>query len=262
MLDVPQPGCKLVHVYPDAGELGKLYVPTLAINASPTAFCTSVKALQPANTHSRHADVEQAHQQYLAWSSLSTTLDGAATMRSVMQHLIDTLPADAVICNGAGNYASWIHRYYPFSGYGTQVAPTSGSMGYGMPAAIAAKLKCPDKTVVAFAGDGCYQMTMQEFGTAVETGAAIVVLVIDNGMYGTIRMHQEKHYPGRVSATDLVNPDFAKLASAYGAYSATVTEPQQFPDAFNAATASNGPSLIHIIVDSDALTPTLSLTTM
>ena len=262
LLDVPQPDCRLVHVYPDAAELGKLYVPTLAINASPTAFCKSVSALQPENTHSRQADVEQAHQQYLEWSSLDTALEGATTMRTVMQHLIDKLPAGAVICNGAGNYATWVHRYYPFSGYGTQLAPTSGSMGYGMPAAIAAKLKFPDKTVVAFAGDGCFQMTMQEFGTAVETGAAIIVLVIDNGMYGTIRMHQEKNYPGRVSSTDLVNPDFANLASAYGAWSATVTEPQQFPDAFTAATASNGPALIHIIVDPDALTPTLSLASM
>ena len=259
LLDVPNPACELVHVYPDATELGKLYVPSLAINASATAFCQSVDNLSPNTEHSRQSEIDSAHQSYKSWSSLEHALPTADTMKHVMMHLIEVLASDSIICNGAGNYASWIHRFYPFRQYGTQLAPTSGSMGYGLPAAVAAKLAHPEKTVVAFAGDGCFQMTMQEFGTAVEFGAAVIVLVIDNGMYGTIRMHQEQNYPGRVSATDLVSPDFAALARSYGAYAATVEHGSEFPAAFKAACESATASLIHIKTNPDALTPTLSL---
>ncbi len=259
LLDVPNPDCTLVHVYPDAMELGKLYVPEIAINASGTGFCQSLTTLVPVTPHKRQDFIEDLHKSYQTWSSLDNTLTVAETMTRVMQHLIESLPADAILCNGAGNYASWVHRFYPFQQYGTQLAPTSGSMGYGLPAAIAAKLRFPDKMVVAFAGDGCFQMTMQEFGTAIEFGAAIIVLVVDNGMYGTIRMHQEQNFPGRVSATDLVSPDFAVLARSYGAYAATVNDGEEFPQAFNEAVESNKASLIHIKSNPDALTPTLSL---
>lgn len=262
LLNVPDPACDLVHVYPDAAELGKLYVPSIAIHASATAFCQSIDPLVPNTEHKRQAAIDKAHQNYTAWSSLSHVLPVADTMKQVMKHLIDVLPTDSIICNGAGNYASWIHRFYPFRQYGTQLAPTSGSMGYGLPAAVAAKLARPEKTVVAFAGDGCFQMTMQEFGTAVEFGAAVIVLVIDNGMYGTIRMHQEQNYPGRVSATDLVSPDFAALAKSYGAYAATVENGSDFAQAFKEALESSTASLIHIKTDPDALTPTLSLASL
>jgi len=262
LINVPNPQCKLVHVYPEASELGKLYVPTLAVNASAAAFCESLDALAPQHDPNRQAAIDISHQSYSEWSSLDRVLPAAATMKDVMQHLIDVLPTDSVICNGAGNYAGWVHRFYPFKKFGTQLAPTSGSMGYGLPAAIAGKLARPEKTVIAFAGDGCFQMTMQEFGTAVEFGAAVILLVIDNGMYGTIRMHQEQNFPGRVSGTELYNPDFAALAKSYGVYGATVEEGGQFPQAFANALNSNGPALIHIKVDPDALTPTLSLASM
>lgn len=262
LIDVPNPQCNLVHVFPEASELGKIYVPTLAINAGAAAFCNSLDSLTPQREHNRQSSIDISHQSYTSWSSLDHALPSAGTMKAVMRHLIDELPDDAVICNGAGNYAGWVHRFYPFRKFGTQLAPTSGSMGYGLPAAIAGKLALPEKTVVAFAGDGCFQMTMQEFGTAVEFGAAIVLLVIDNGMYGTIRMHQEQNFPGRVSGTDLFSPDFAALAKSYGAYGATVEEGDQFPQAFANALKSNGPALIHIKVDPDALTPTLSLASM
>ncbi len=180
-------------------------------------------------------------------------------MPAIMAHLAATLPANTIITNGAGNYATWIHRFWKFAEYGTQLAPTSGSMGYGLPAAVAAKIAFPNKTVVAFAGDGCFQMTMQEFGTAVQENAAIVLLVIDNGMYGTIRMHQELHFPDRISVTNLVNPDFCALAKAYGAYAFQVTNSDQFPQALSAAIAAKKPALIHIKLDPQALTPSKTL---
>ncbi len=262
LLNVPQPQCPLIHVHPDAGELGKLYLPALAINASPTALSSELVKLTPSGEHRRAEDINTLHQQYVAWSSLEHALPSTTTMQTVIAHIIKSVPADSIVCNGAGNYASWVHRFYPFQQFGTQLAPTSGSMGYGLPAAIAAKLAHPEKTVLAFAGDGCFQMTMQEFGTAVEFGAAVIVLVIDNGMYGTIRMHQEQNFPGRVSGTDLFSPDFAALAKSYGAFGATVESGEAFPAAFNAATKSGGPALLHIKVDPDALTPTLSLASM
>ncbi len=259
LLNVPNPGCKMVHVYPDASELGKLYVPTVAINASATAFCEAVENLKPKLDHKRQSTIDSSHQNYKEWSSLEHAIPTAETMKQVMQHLIHALPPDSIVCNGAGNYASWVHRFYSFTRYGTQLAPTSGSMGYGLPAAVAGKLACPEKTVVAFAGDVCFQMTMQEFGTAVEFGVAVILLVVDNGMFGTIRMHQEQNFPGRVSATDLISPDFAALAACYGAFGATVENGKEFPDAFARAIESKLPSLIHIKTDPDALTPTLSL---
>lgn len=263
LLGVPYPTSKVVHVYPDSSEIGKLYVPTIAINASATAFCEAADKLQPECNHERAGVIEAAHQSYRQWSSLEHAIPSAATMQQAMMHLIEVLPPDSIICNGAGNYASWVHRFFPFTQYGTQLAPTSGSMGYGLPAAIAGKLAHPDKTVVAFAGDGCFQMTMQEFGTAVEFNAAVIVLVVDNGMYGTIRMHQEQNFPGRLSATNLQSPDFAALAESYGAFGATVENGGEFAEAFTAAVKcsveSNKPALIHIRTDPDALTPTLSL---
>lgn len=262
LLSVPQPKQPLVHVYPEAEELGKLYKPALAIHSSPAAFCAALDEIESPKSISWAGEAEKAHQQYLQWSSLDRTLPGASTMRGVMEYLKNELPADAVICNGAGNYTGWIHRYWSYQRYGSQLAPTSGSMGYGVPAAVAAKLADPQRTVIAFAGDGCFQMTGQEFGTAVQSNAAIIVLLIDNGMYGTIRMHQEMYYPGRVSATNLVNPDFAALAKSYGVFATTVADADGFPAAYEAARDSGGPALIHIKVDADALTPTLSLDSM
>jgi acetolactate synthase-1/2/3 large subunit len=164
-----------------------------------------------------------------------------------------------VITNGAGNYATWVHRFWRFRTYGSQLAPACGSMGYGLPAAIAAKLASPEKPVVCFAGDGCFQMTGLEFGTAVQHNAAVLVVVVDNGMYGTIRMHQEREYPGRVSATTLHNPDFAAFARAYGGHGETVTTTDDFAPAFERAQASGLPAIIHLKLDPEALTPGRSL---
>jgi acetolactate synthase-1/2/3 large subunit len=262
LIDIPASAQKLVHVHPGAEELGKLYQPDVAIQASPENFCTLLNEIELPAPLRWQGHAQQAHEDYLEWSALSRTVPSGSMMRGVMEHLRNTLPADTIVCNGAGNYTGWIQRFWRFTEYGTQIAPTSGSMGYGLPAAIAAKLACPDQTVIAFAGDGCFQMTCQELGTAVQANAAVIVLVIDNGMYGTIRMHQEQHYPGRVSATDLTNPDFAALARSFGMMAVTVNSIGEFEPALAQAIAANKPALIHIHVDPDALTPTLSLASL
>ncbi len=180
-------------------------------------------------------------------------------MERIVAHLGKVLPEDAILTNGAGNYSAWLHRYYRYRRWRTQLAPTSGSMGYGLPAAVAAKLTHPDRTVICLAGDGCFQMTMQEFGTACQYGANIVVIISNNGMYGTIRMHQEKNYPGRVSGTQMVNPDFAALAQSYGGHGETVTATDEFPAALERAMSAGRPALIELRVDPAALSPRLTL---
>lgn len=166
---------------------------------------------------------------------------------------------DLIVTNGAGNYSAWVHRFHRFRRFGSQVAPTSGSMGYGLPAAVATKLRHPDRTVVCFAGDGCFQMTGQELATAVQYDARVIVLVVDNGMYGTIRMHQERSFPGRVHATSLINPDFAALARAYGAYGERLERDADFPAAFARAREARVPAVLHLAVDPEAITPAETL---
>jgi acetolactate synthase-1/2/3 large subunit len=180
-------------------------------------------------------------------------------MGAVMQTLRETLPADAIMTNGAGNYATWLHRFHRFQHYGTQLAPTSGSMGYGLPAAVGAKRVYPDRTVVCLAGDGCFLMHGQEFATAVQYGLPILVLIIDNGMYGTIRMHQERHYPGRISATALRNPDFAAYARAFGGHGERVESTEEFAPALKRALASGKPAILHCLIDPEVITPTTTL---
>ena len=253
---------QLIHIHASAEELGRVYRADLAIHASPKALAKGLSQLNPTQktTPERFDHLARCHKNYQNWSSLPTEAHpGEVQMPAIMAHLATSLPKNAIITNGAGNYATWIHRFWKFSEYGTQLAPTSGSMGYGLPAAVAAKMAFPNKTVIAFAGDGCFQMTMQEFGTAVQENAAVVLLVIDNGMYGTIRMHQELHFPDRISVTNLVNPDFCALAKAYGAYAFQVTNSDQFPQALSAAIAAKKPALIHIKLDPQALTPSKTL---
>jgi acetolactate synthase-1/2/3 large subunit len=180
-------------------------------------------------------------------------------MASLITAFRANLKPDAIITNGAGNYASWIHRFWRFRQFATQAAPTSGSMGYGVPAAVAAKLQFPERQVIAMAGDGCFQMTGQEFGTAVQFGANIVVVVVDNGIYGTIRMHQEREFPGRVSGTALVNPDFAALARAYGGLGLTVTRDGELAPAIAEALAADRPVIVHMTISPEAITPTTTL---
>ncbi len=259
LLDIPEPRQKLIHVHPGAEELGRVYRPRLAINASPDAFAKALAPLEKSGSTAWEGAARDAHQAYLDWSGARPRIPGNLQMADVMAWIEANLPEDAIFTNGAGNYATWLHRFHRFRRFMTQLAPTSGSMGYGLPAAVAAKLKFPERTVVAFAGDGCFQMTMQEFGTAVQEGAAIVVVVVDNGMYGTIRMHQERDYPGRVSATTLVNPDFKALAQSYGCHAETVETAEAFGPAFERAAVSGKASLLHLKLDPEAITPARSL---
>ncbi|HVI29450.1 thiamine pyrophosphate-binding protein [Hansschlegelia sp.] len=258
LLDAPSPRQTLVHVHPDPEELGRVYQPALAINASPIAFAAALEGVQPPQTI-RWADrASTAHADYLEWSGRVPPHPGAVQMAEVMAAL-NALPPDAIVANGAGNYAGWIHRFRRFTRYGTQAAPASGSMGYGLPAAIAAKRLFPAREVVAVAGDGCFMMTGQELATAVQHELALTVVVIDNGQYGTIRMHQEREFPGRPFGTALRNPDFAALARAHGAEGFTVTTGGAFAKAFASARACGGPALVHVRLDPEATSPTATL---
>ncbi|NUS19867.1 MAG: thiamine pyrophosphate-binding protein, partial [Mesorhizobium sp.] len=260
LLKSPYPDQALVHVHAYAGELGRVYRPTLAINASPAAFVEAFAKRKPAGRPSWAAETEKAHAAYLEWSTPPQTGPGAVQMGPIIEHLGKVLPEDAILTNGAGNYATWVHRFYRNRRFGTQAAPTSGSMGYGTPAAVAAKSLFPDRTVVAFAGDGCFLMNGQEFATAVQYDLPIIVIVVNNGIYGTIRMHQEREYPSRVVATTLKNPDFAALARSYGGHGETVEKTADFAPAFERALASGKPAIVEIKLDPEAITPTRTLT--
>jgi acetolactate synthase-1/2/3 large subunit len=261
LLDIPVPKQTLVHVHPDPNELGRVYAPALAIQASPSAFAAELSALPTPSQTPWGEDTARLHQSYLAWSDpTKITTPGQLQMGGVMAYLEACLPADAILTNGAGNYATWVHRFHRFTQFGTQLAPTSGSMGYGLPAAVGAKRLHPEKLVVCFAGDGCFMMHGQEFATAVQYDLPIVVLIVDNGMYGTIRMHQEKFYPGRVSATHLRNPDFAAYAVAFGGHGERVEKTADFGPAFDRAVKSQKPAIIHLITDPEAITPTTTIT--
>jgi acetolactate synthase-1/2/3 large subunit len=260
LLKSPYPDQKLVHVHPDTSELGRVYRPTLAINASPIAFASSFASRRPKVTPAWADDTAAMHQSYLQWSTPPETGPGPVLMGPIMKYLEGVLPEDAIITNGAGNYATWIHRFHRFRRFGTQAAPTSGSMGFGTPAAVAAKQLHPDRLVIAFAGDGCFLMNGQEFATAAQYNVPIIVIVVNNGIYGTIRMHQEREYPGRVSGTSLDNPDFAALARAYGGHGETVEKTEDFALAFERARDAGKPAIVEIRLDPEAITPTRTLT--
>ncbi len=259
LLDIPGPRQTFVHVHPGVEELGRVYHPHLAIHAAPTAFAAMLEGLQPPNAIGWSAETDAAHADYLAWSEQATAVPGAVNLGEIMVWLREHLPADAIICNGAGNFAAWIHRFYRFRKFGTQIGPTSGSMGYGVPAALGMKRLYPERAVVCFSGDGDFLMNGQEFATAVQHDVAMVVIIVDNGLYGTIRMHQERHYPGRVVATALKNPDFAAYARAFGGHGATVESTADFAGAFETARASGRPAILHLRVDPEAITPTTTL---
>jgi acetolactate synthase-1/2/3 large subunit len=260
LLKSPYPDQTLVHVHADAGELGRVYRPTLAINASPSAFVRSFAKRKGPASPSWAEETQRLHTAYLDWSTPPETGPGPVQMGPIMNYLETVLPDDAILTNGAGNYATWVHRFHRSRRFATQAAPTSGSMGYGTPAAVAAKELFPDRDVIAFAGDGCFLMNGQEFATAVQYNLPIVVIVVNNGIYGTIRMHQEREYPGRVVATDLKNPDFAALARAYGGHGETVDKTADFAPAFERARASGKPSIIEVRLDPEAITPTRTMT--
>ncbi len=258
LLDIPRPKQKLVHVHADTSELGHIYQPDLAVAASPRAFAAALAKVPPADGSGWSAWAKDAREAYEAWQEPLAN-PGSLQLAEIVLWLRKALPDDAIIANGAGNYAAWIHRYFRYRRLHTQLAPTSGSMGYGVPAGIAAKLLHPGRTVVAFAGDGCFLMTGQEFATAVQYRAPVVFIVVNNRMYGTIRMHQERHFPGRVHGTDLVNPDFAAYARAFGGFGAIVEKTEEFAGAFEAAQASGLPSILELRLDPQAITPRQSL---
>lgn len=258
LLDIPRPRQRLVHVHPDPGELGTVYQPELAVVAGLERFAAALRAQAPETT-SRPAFVAEARAEYEATLRVPRELPGALQLTEVMAVLRERLGPDAILTSGAGNFTVWAHRFYAFRRYGTQLAPRSGAMGYGVPAAIAAKALHPDRTVVCLAGDGDFLMTGQELATAVQEELPIVVLVVNNGMYGTIRMHQERHYPGRVVATDLVNPDFAAYARAFGAHGAVVERNEEFPAALEEALAAGRPAVLELRVDPEAITPRQTL---
>lgn len=261
LLDIPTPRMAFVHVYPEAEEFGRVYAPSLAIHASPRPVVEALSKLAPPDTRPWAEETRAAHADYLAFSS-SYTPSADVDLAEVMIWLRDNLPADAILCNGAGNYASWIHRYIRFRRFGAHVAPTSASMGYGVPAAVAMQRLYPERFVVSINGDGDFLMNGQEFATAVQYGLPIVVIICDNASYGTIRMHQERHYPARVIGTDLRNPDFAAYARAFGGLGATVERTADFAGAFEAARVSGLPSILHVKIDPDRITPTANLSAL
>jgi acetolactate synthase-1/2/3 large subunit len=261
LLDIPTPRQPLVHIHRDPEELGRVYQPVLAINASQHSFAEAAAQLPAVKKRPWDDWTAAARQDYLAHIQPPTT-PGELQMGEVMLWLRDALPDDAIITNGAGNYTVWVHRFHQYKRYGTQLAPTAGSMGYGLPAAVAAKAVHPDRTVVCFAGDGCYLMHGQELATAMSYGLNIVVIVVNNNMYGTIRMHQERNYPGRVSGTDLTNPDFAAYARAFGAHGETVRRSEEFPAAFERALVAGKPAILELLIDPEAITPRESLSSI
>jgi len=258
LIDIPEPKQALVHVHAEPEELGRLYRPTLAINASPTDFVAALEDVEPPRMISWSDDTRQARADYLAWI-VPVAHPGAVQFAEIVDWLNNRLPADSIIAIGAGNFSGWVNRFARFRRYNTQVAPTSGSMGYSTPAAIAAKLRFPNRAVVGFAGDGCFQMSSQELATAIQYDVAIVMIVIDNARYGTIRMHQERDFPDRVIATEIVGPDFVAFARSFGAYGERVETTDQFAPAFERAVGSGKPSLLHVILDPEASTAAKTL---
>lgn len=248
----------LVHIHAGAEELGRVYQADLMINAAMAAMARSLAAMPRVTTVEGEAAVHEANADYQAWQA-KKTIPGALQMWDVMQHLDSVLPPDAIVANGAGNYATWVHRFHRYSGFRTQLAPTSGAMGYGVPAAIAAKVVHPDRVVIAFAGDGCFLMTGQELATAVQYQLNVIFIVINNNMYGTIRMHQEREFPGHVYGTALVNPDFAAYARAFGASGEVVENTADFPPALARAMNAGKPALIEIRIDPEAISPNTTL---
>jgi acetolactate synthase I/II/III large subunit len=259
LFDIPEPQMKLVHVHPGSEELGRVYHPTLAINAAPTAFCSALEGLQPPNEIVWRGESDAAHADFLAWTEKATSQPGAVNLGEAVVWLRENLADDAIITVGAGNFTAWVHRFYRNRKFGGLIGPTSGSMGYGFPAALGLQTLHRDRTVVCVAGDGDFLMTGQDFATAVQYKLPIVIVLADNGTYGTIRMHQEREYPGRVVATHLHNPDFVAYALAFGGYGALVEKTADFPAAFAAAKASGKPSIIHLKIDPEAITPGQSL---
>lgn len=245
------PDRRLIHIHPDPQELNRVYPADLAICASVDEFAESAALWDEGEVIGFDAGAE-AHREWQDWATPEPT-SHALDLGACVSFMRETLAPDTIICNGAGNFSGWWHRYWRYAGYPSQLAPTAGAMGYGVPAAVAAARRFPDRTVVAVAGDGDFLMNGQELATAVQHGCDLLVVVVDNGAYGTIRMHQEREFPGRVSATALANPDFAALGASYGAWSARADTTEQFRAVLTEATGRSGVRLIHCVIDVEQL---------
>jgi acetolactate synthase-1/2/3 large subunit len=258
LLDVPSPRQTLAHVYPDPGELGRVYRPELAVNAGAPSFFAAARALPAPDAIPWRAWADEARADYQRWIT-PVRVPGDMQLAQVVADLRRLLAPDAIVCNGAGNYTTWLHRFFQYRRYRTQLGPTSGSMGYGLPAAVAASLIHPGRQVVCFAGDGCLLMQGQELATAAQYGSRPIVLVVNNRSLGTIRAHQERRYPGRVSGTDLRNPDFPALARAYGAHGESIRTADELPAALQRAQAAGTAALIELPLDVEVLSPSATV---
>jgi acetolactate synthase I/II/III large subunit len=258
LIDIPKPRQTLIHVHPSTDELGHVYAADLPIASGMPELASMLAALKPSGAIAWEGSVDAAHAAYLEWRK-PRPMPGNVQMGEIVQQLRAKLPPDALITNGAGNYAIWLHRHFAYRAFRSQVAPTSGAMGYGVPAAIAAKTLYPERAVIAFAGDGCFMMSAQELATAMQYRLPVIFIVVNNAQYGTIRMHQERHYPDRVSGTQLTNPDFAAFARSFGAHGETVEQTDAFVPAFDRAVASGLPAVIEIRIPQEASTPSATL---
>jgi acetolactate synthase I/II/III large subunit len=252
MLSAAQTARALIHIHPGAEEIGRTWLPSIGAVADVAPAALALSELSLGRRWSEHRAAARA--EYEAFSA-PIAVEAAVNLSEVVAHMSEALPPDAIVCNGAGNFAAWLHRFIRHRRFRTQLAPTSGAMGYGFPAAIAAKVAKPEREVVCFAGDGDFLMSGNEMATAVQYGANVVTVVVDNGSYGTIRMHQEREYPGRVEATDLRNPDFAAYARSFGAWATTIERTEDFPAAFAAARGAEAPALIHVRTDVENIAP-------
>ena len=258
LLVPPRPAQRLVHVHPGAEELGRVYQADLLINSGMPQIAAALAAMPPVDASRWQERTRSANAEYREWIGRREN-PGRVQMWEIMDWLKRRLPEDAILANGAGNFSGWVHRFYQHSRFRTQIAPTSGAMGYGAPAAVGAKVGAPDRMVLSFNGDGDFLMNGQELATAMQYDAAVIFIVVNNGMYGTIRMHQERDYPGRVHGTDLRNPDFAAYARAFGAHGELVEDTAQFGPAFERCVASGKAALIEIRLDPQAITTQTTL---
>ncbi|MYM70767.1 thiamine pyrophosphate-binding protein [Duganella sp. FT134W] len=269
LLQAPVPAQRLIHVHADAEELGSVYQAEVMINSGMPQMAAMLAAMQPVDAGAWQHTVTEARAELKAWQQQPAIFkDGKAPLDlwQVVQQIDQLAPHDTIITNGAGNYATWAHRFHSYGGMRTQLAPTSGAMGYSVPAGVAAKIIDPSRTVITFAGDGEYMMNGQELATAVQYQAGVIIIVFNNAMFGTIRMHQEREYPGRVSGTTLHNPDFAALSVAYGGTGEVVTKTEEFAPALQRALAHtrahNLPALIELRYDGNLITPGATLETI
>lgn len=252
LIDPKKTEQEIIHIHTDPNEFCHVYQPRLAVLSSTENILDQLVGLSKLVNPEWSSQTSEGRQNYLNWITPKET-PGPVKLEKIIKWLSNNLPEDSIVTNGAGNYAAFLHRYFAFKEYPTAIGPTSGSMGYGFPASIAAKLRFPDKTVICLAGDGCFQMTLNEMSTAAQNKLAIIVIVVNNGKYATIRMHQEKNYPGRVSGTELHNPDFAALAKAYGGFGIKVQKTEDFVAAYNEAVASGLLSVIELQIDDEVL---------